>query len=178
MATHPDFQNRLVNPLKELLSKLSDGAGRVPLFFMFDEVSHLFINGDPCIYVALRRVIWVLADYPVWTFLLSTESAIAHVAPAAGNDPSARINTVQYSRIQPFISFPVDIHVTKALSTDSTAQLTKPLAEYDITMFERSLCAVYRNQTCNTICRFCLQKLLGHATDDPEDCSTWVPNLP
>jgi len=89
IAYHPLVAMNLIDPLRTLVSRLSRSTNtKVPLFFAFDEVSNLTVDGPgSVVFVALRRVIQLLRLIPVWAFALSTQSALDHLAPAMEKDP-------------------------------------------------------------------------------------------
>jgi len=163
MKSHPLVKNRLLDPLNNLLSKLKDSdnaVGKVPVFFVFDEIVNLVPsngdrNGDSRIHQALRRVIRLLSDSPVWCVFLSTRAAITQIAPPVEKDPSARVKRSEFTRCPPFYSFPLDVHLQAALFRDLNAQLSKPLAQYaqanHMTMIGRPLWRTYAEDSCRTI---------------------------
>ena len=115
MTKIPVVQDRLLSPTKVLMDLIqrtevatnnpaaekSDGD---PLLFLaFDEAANRFKIENDVWFAALRRVLRLLNDYPIWSLFLSTKSRIEYWDPPEKEDPSSRIRSQRLSRICPFI---------------------------------------------------------------------------
>ncbi|KAF8537370.1 hypothetical protein BDD12DRAFT_982204 [Trichophaea hybrida] len=134
MNEHAAVKEKIIQPLDDLFALLKPGTESdeypVKLFFMFDEVSNLVVDKKATVYTALRRVLRLVSDKPVWTFLLSTNSPLSYIAPAAYDNSSLRVQESNLPTIAPFYSFALDLAANGMMQTNSALQLENPLHEF------------------------------------------------
>ena len=156
----------LLKPAAELLETLAiahkDNSSALCLW-VFDEVANM--NAEYL--TTLRRTILIFQKLPMWTFLLSTNSAIGRLITAQHDDPSARVRSLQLNRFLPFLALPVDIEYNRRLSDPSlrTIELYKPMNQFatvdHMTCFGRPLWGSYISADVKEIQEFVEYKLLG-----------------
>ncbi|KAA8903422.1 hypothetical protein FN846DRAFT_985347 [Sphaerosporella brunnea] len=122
MKHHNQVKQWLLEPLQKLVDSLKTGGGdsskhSVPLFFAFDEISNLISEDNRCVFLALRRVVRLMAGLPVWVFALSTQSPMESFTPAMKQDRSARILKVTLETVPPFYSFMLDVEDTRRFTS-------------------------------------------------------------
>ena len=175
MANHTLVNTNLILPLTSLVSRLKGTANtEIPLFFAFDEVSNLAMHGlGPKVFEALRRVIRLLRALPVWTFVLSTQSALDSVAPAIENDPSARVIKGLLQRHTAFCEFPLNVEAGRRLWADWKRQLSLPLDNFatisHILSFGRPLWMGYIDGRSEVVRPAVMYKLLGGRKYNPSE---------
>lgn len=118
MKCHPLVVKYLLGPAVKLFRYLQE---KEPVFFIFDEVKHLFEDkeGD-ILYSALRRVLRLLGDHPIWALFLSTQSHVQYFVQADSADPSSQIRNRYLVRVESFYGLEVDIEMGKPLSQFAT----------------------------------------------------------
>ena len=80
------------------------------MFLDFDEASYLLgVNGRGCFFPALRRILQVLRQQPIWTFLLSTNSVMGLLAKPSYNEQSQRLVAQHLQIYDPFIALQLDL---------------------------------------------------------------------
>jgi hypothetical protein len=172
-STHMGELRLAVKSLMGSLEKCSQNSDdNHRLVFVFDEASSLFYNdsskSDSQQYVALNRLFSCLREFPVWFFLLSTESKVEKILPAdtprltdedryltPANRNSAWDafeNSDQKLRVfPPFVAFPLDIEDRRKIRdpVKRKDEFTKPMIKFleakHIAMFGRSLWHAYTN---------------------------------
>jgi hypothetical protein len=175
MARHALTAKCLKKPLTDLLGRLPKPtkANRIPLFFAFDEVSNLEVEGRPTIYLALRRVCRLLSTLPVWTFVLSTQSPLHLISPSTADDPSSRVSKRELDRVIPFYSFPLDVEASRLLSADKDSQLSLSLDKLSeishLVTLGRPLWLVHRGDSNSTVRAVAAYKLLCAPKYNPEN---------
>lgn len=174
MASHNLFLKYLLRPLETLIKAVHvNHDERVPLIFTFDEVSNLVVKQNDQAYVALRRVLRCLRSLPVWSFFLSTQLALAYIAPATVEDPSARIKKRTSKRLAPFFSFPMDVGINHEMRYNLDQVMKKPLRDFSsarhMALFGRILWRGYQGESCTTIRELALAKLLSQTEFDVGD---------
>ena len=157
-----DRVNRIVTRL-ESKSNMREPP-RLPL--VFDEASRLFdVNGGGCFFPALRRILQVLRQQPVWTFLLSTNSAMDLLAKPSYEEQSQRLVTHQLQRYDPFIALQLDLSMVEKMSTCKEQLLHTPLNTFStpehMAMFGRPLWAMYEKCAIDIIHTFALAKIFN-----------------
>jgi hypothetical protein len=119
---------------------------------VFDEATNLWIgpegkDGSP--FFALRRVLGLLKDVPIWSFLLSTQSTVGSLLPPREIDRSHRIRVGGLSTLEPFLALQLNIAASQA--ADSKVGFDeawrKPMSQFataeHMTMFGRPLWRAY-----------------------------------
>jgi hypothetical protein len=146
------------------------------LFLAFDEAANLFKSDDDVRFTALRRVLRLLNQFPIWSLFLSTKSRIEYLDPPEKADPSGRIRNQRLSRITPFIGIELDVEASRRLADPSLCpqELVKPLCDFatagHMTMFGRPLWLVYARQSYEAIRGMAAYKLLcGRSDYSPSD---------
>ena len=173
MRSHPLVNQHLITPLRALVKRLDTDTTNVPIFFVFDEISTLLVDkNDPTTYLALRRVTRLFSELPVWTFVLSTQSQLYHLTPAAAEDRSSRVSLRQLQLCEPFHAFPLDIEADRLLGEGKARQMALPLARFSekehVVTFGRPLWMAYKDESCQNICQIVRDKLLFTSEDyDP-----------
>ena len=177
----PLIEDRLLRPTKELV-ELMQARARVSvatdthaaknpngdrlLFLAFDEAANLFKSDGDVRFAALRRVLQLLNQFPIWSLFLSTKSQIDYLDPREKDDPSARIRQHKLSRFSPFIGIELDVEASRRLADPSLCpqELVKPLSDFatadHMTMFGRPLWLVYARQSYEAIRGMAAYKLL------------------
>ena len=168
MKNHPLVKLHLLEPLQDLLELLDEVQGDridfpIKMFLTFDEISTICeASLEP--YTALRRIIRVMSDHPIWTFVLSTKSPLGFVAPSSSKDASSRVNMADLLRVPPFYTFPMDIEASRAMTENPDRMKSLPMAEYNrlshLVLYGRPLWFAYRNYGCASIRSLALSKLL------------------
>jgi hypothetical protein len=111
LAKHELVQKHLIQPARNVTNNLNkwcqrSGNPKKLLLFVFDEAASLWIDhegkdGSP--FYALGRVLSLLKDTPIWSFLLSTQPTRGSLLPLRELDRSHRIPTggIKYHRTFP-----------------------------------------------------------------------------
>ena len=125
LAEHELVQEHLIQPARNLTDNLNkryreSGNPKELLLFVFDEAANLWIgpegkNGNP--FFALRRVLSLLKNVPIWSFLLSTQSAIGSLLPPRELDRSHRIREGGLSTLEPFLALQLNIAASQAVAS-------------------------------------------------------------
>ncbi|KAA8908792.1 hypothetical protein FN846DRAFT_1010507 [Sphaerosporella brunnea] len=177
MKWHPAIQNILIEPLRQLvvdLIAMAPNPETAALFFAFDELANLLADGrDQRRVLALRRVVRVLRELPVWTFGLSTQAPISLLAPSLKEDPSRRVVRGDLAPVEPFYSFPLDVKARLLLMDDKASCLALPFDRFGeiahLVTFGRPLWLGYANADRNMVLNFAINKLLCTNTYDPQN---------
>jgi hypothetical protein len=147
-------------------------SGGDPLLFLaFDEAANLFKSDDDVRFAALRRVLRVLNQLPIWSLFLSTKSRIEYFSPPEKDDPSGRIRNQGLVRLNPFIGIELDVEASRRLADPALCpqELAKPLCEFatagHMTMFGRPLWLVYAGKSYEEIRGMATYKLLCGRSD-------------
>ena len=136
------------------------------IFLAFDEAANLFKSDNDVRYAALRRVLRLLNEFPIWSLFLSTKSRIESLDPPAKVDPSARIRNQRLSTISPFVGIELDVEASRRLSHRDlcSKELEKPLSHFatadHMSMFGRPLWLVYARGSYESIQGMARYKLL------------------
>ena len=105
----------------------------------------------------------------MWSFFLSTNSALTKVAPATTDDLSTRTQERRYTRVTPFFSFPVNVGMSQCLKENTSNQLTKPLCQFatieHMALFGRPLGKAYTMEACSTVRDIVLKKVFNQQFD-------------
>jgi hypothetical protein len=174
MGKHHLVRTGLLEPLAKLVGLLhgGDSADGLPVFFAFDEVSNLVVAGDQKVFLALKRVIRLLCNLPVWMFALSTQSTLERVSPSIADDPSFRVTRRMLDRVTPFYSFVLDMEATRLMSLNNLG-LSLSLEQIGTTAhlvtFGRPLWLAYHKATTNVVRRAVTFKLLATHVYNPKD---------
>ncbi|KAF8430602.1 hypothetical protein BGX38DRAFT_1146839 [Terfezia claveryi] len=136
------------------------------LLLVFDESSRLFdTSGGGHFFPALRRILRVLRQQPIWTFLLSTDSAMDLLAKPSNEEQSQRLVIHQLGRYDPFIALQLDLSMVEKMSSCKGQLLRTPLNGFStpehMAMFGRPLWAMYEKCAIHTIHTFALAKLFN-----------------
>ena len=156
------------------LSKCRDRNMADPsLVMVFDEASSLFytehkVASDPGRYIAFNRIFSCLRKFPLWFFILSTESKIEKLLPPENpakqpKDERSGYNTVNSGRradvknperllrvFSPFVALPLDIEDKSRMRDPAKRQveLAKSMIEFSkpehMAMFGRPLWFAYK----------------------------------
>jgi len=201
MANHKLVHNHLIQPARELTDRLNERyqvsgdteasattfifsdesqaatkAAKPLLLFVFDEAANLWVstdqgrNGDP--FYALRRVLGLLKDFPIWSFLLSTQSTTGSLLPPRDIDRSARMRVGELSTLEPFLGLQLDVAAEEAVTTEEglSKERKKPMSQFatveHMTMFGRPLWRAYCNVAPLILRRFALAKLIHNTEYD------------
>src|SRR5437588_9224821 len=127
------------------------------LLLAFDEAANLFKSDDDVRFAALRRVLRLLNQFPIWSLFLSTKSRIEYFDPPERADPSGRIRGQRLSRISPFIGIELDVEASRKLADPDlcSQELVKPLCDFataaHMMMFGHPLWLVYGGKSYNEI---------------------------
>jgi hypothetical protein len=203
MASHEFVQKHLVRPARELIDRFdrqyqvpadpeadatsisSSGspaatkAAKQLLLFAFDEAASLWVTadgkktGNP--FYALRRVLGLLKDIPIWSLLLSTQSTTGSLLPPRETDISTRMRDGRLNTIEPFLGLQVDIAAEEAVATIEgfEEEKRKPMSQFatvkHMTMFGRSLWRAYCNVPPSSLRDFALTKLIHNTGYDVEN---------
>ena len=142
MKDHPLVQSLLLQPLKGFTDQLRNiglGKGVPPLFFCFDEISnlqdpHTKESGysDLNVPVALKRVISMMIDIPVWSFVLSTRKPLTVLAPPVTRDPSSRVRSALRIPVRPFFAFTTGVGQRIRMQTQRAQELSRPLSDFSL----------------------------------------------
>jgi hypothetical protein len=155
------------------LEKYPRGQDIHRLVFVFDEASSLFhasgsSKSDSGRYIALNRLFSCLRAFPVWFFLLSTESEVEKILPADTPrlvDEDQQFTLVNRSSARdafktpdeklevfpPFVAFPLDVEDRRKMRDPASREikLAKPMIKFSeakhMVMFGRSLWYAYTN---------------------------------
>ena len=96
---------------------IAEDSDKGPLLFLaFDEAANLFKSDSDVRFAALRRVLKLHNEFPIWSVFLSTKSRIEYPDPPEKADPSARIRNQRLSRIYPFIGLELDVEASRRLA--------------------------------------------------------------
>lgn len=141
----------LLGPAISLLERFKK---KTTTLFVFDEAAYLTKKNthiDCTFYLALRRVLGVLRQYPIWALFLSTESHIEHFAQASSADSSSRIREGVLARVDPFCGLQMDIEMNRRYNNESLreVEMRKPLSQFataeHMAMYGRPLWLAYKN---------------------------------
>src|SRR5436305_2902122 len=101
LTNHPLIHKHLIQPtahLIEALNKRPKGNRKTEelLLLAFDEAANLWVGPsnkkkDGTLFFTLRRILGILKDTPLWTFLLSTQSSTEVLLPSWAVESSNRI---------------------------------------------------------------------------------------
>jgi hypothetical protein len=203
MANHELVRSHLIQPARKLTDRLneqyqvpgdteagattfiSSGGGQAAtkaakplLLFVFDEAANLWApdqGRDDNSFYALRRVLGLLKDIPIWSFLLSTQSTIGSLLPPRDIDHSARMRVGELSTVEPFLGLQLDVAAKEAVVTKEglDKERRKAMSQFatveHMTMFGRSLWWAYRNVAPLNLRRFALDKLIHNTKYDVEN---------
>ena len=146
---------------------IAEDTDKGPLLFLaFDEAANLFKSDSDVRFAALRRVLRLLNEFPIWSVFLSTKSQIEYLDPPEKADPSARIRNQRLSRICPFIGLELDVEASRRLADPAlcSQELKKPLCHFatseHMSMFGRPLWLVYARRSYESIGCMARYKLL------------------
>jgi len=139
---------------------------------VFDEVAALLSQNTYERYFALRRVVAMLKDLPIWSFFLSTLSNAKFLPLFDGVERADRITQKKETLTEPFLALPLDVVASKALQTGYKAELDRPMSQFataeHMAMFGRPLWRPYREDPASL--RYLAQtKILCASTFDPGD---------
>src|SRR5437588_1127771 len=184
LSAIPLIQENLISPTQTLMELMrgrvdvaSDASGAEksdddPLLLLaFDEAANLFKSDDDVRFAALRRVLRLLNQFPIWSLFLSTKSRIEYFDPPERADPSGRIRGQRLSRISPFVGNELDVEACRRLADPDlcSQELVKPLCDFataaHMTMFGRPLWLVYGGKPYNEIKGMAAYKLLCGSSD-------------
>lgn len=201
MANHKLVQNHLIQPARNLTDCLNERyqvsgdtkagattfissggsqaaikAAKPLLLFVFDEAANLWVttnqerSGYP--FYALRRVLGLLKDIPIWSFLLSTQSTTGSLLPPRDIDRSNRMRFGELSTLEPFLGLQLDVAAGEAVATREglDKERRKPMSQFatveHMTMFGRSLWRAYCNVAPLNLRCFALAKLIHNTKYD------------
>jgi hypothetical protein len=180
LAEHELVRKHLIQPAHKLtddLNKRYQGPGNPKqlLLFVFDEAANLWVgaegkDGRP--FFALRRVLGLLKDVPIWSFLLSTQSTIGSLLPPRELDRSERIRDGKLSTLEPFLALDLDMAAEQAMASNEglDEELRKSMSKFataeHMTMFGRPLWRAYYTISSRTLRSFVLRKLIHHTKYD------------
>src|SRR5206468_3107202 len=91
LSNHPLIHKHLIQPAANLMKALnqrSKGNRETELLLLvFDEAANLWVGPnntekDGTVYFTLRRMLGMLKDLPIWSFLLSTQSSTEVLVPS------------------------------------------------------------------------------------------------
>ena len=203
MANHELVRSHLIQPARRLTDRLNEQyqgpgdteagattfissggsqaatkAAKPLLLFVFDEAANLWApdqgrNENP--FYALRRVLGLLKDIPIWSFLLSTQSTIGSLLPPRDIDHSPRMRVGELSTLKPFLGLQLDVAAGEAVATKEgfDKERRKAMSQFatveHMTMFGRSLWWAYRNVAPLNLRRFALDKLIHNTKYDVEN---------
>ena len=190
MANHKLVHDHLIQPARKLTDCLNKRyqvsgdteagatkAAKPLLLFVFDEAANLWTdqgrNGNP--FYALRRVLGLLKDIPIWSFLLSTQSTTESLLPPRDIDHSDRMRVGELSTLEPFLGLQLDVAAGEAVATKEGLgkERRKPMSQFatveHMTMFGRSLWRAYCNVPPLTLRHFALSKLIHNTEYDVEN---------
>jgi len=182
----PNFLNGLFNAADNLMKNLQQcrDASKPDslLVIVFDEASSLMgmrplDEPHPGLYVALNRVISCLKKFRMWSFFLSTESLIGHLAPPKNamqtddylQDSSARISfqaDPELKRFPPFVALQLDVEDRRKMEDPMRCEeeLLKSLKTFakpeHMALFGRPLWYAYTNRVEDMI-KLAKLKLIG-----------------
>ena len=185
LAGHELVQEHLIQPARNLTDNLNkqyrkSGNPKELLLFVFDEAANLWIGTEgknKLPFFALRRVLGLLKDLPIWSFLLSTQSPIGSFLPPRETDRSERMCVGRLSTLEPFLT--LQLNMAAAQAVDSKVKfdeaLRKPMSQFataeHMTMFGRSLWRAYLTIAPSAFRRFVLEKLIHNTTYDCRDAN-------
>jgi hypothetical protein len=158
----------LLEIAQELTNKLgglaSENINDPPLVVVFDEASSLLKEpGEPGAirsgrYIALNRIMGCLKEYPIWFFIISTESQVGTIVPPDNVEqtgdcdeiPSLRSTSdtgTQLKRIPPFLALQLNIEDKRRMRDSTQDELGKSLSDFGkpkhMAMFGRRLWYAY-----------------------------------
>jgi len=117
------------------------------VLLVFDEAANLWIesskekNGAP--YFAIRRVLGMLKNYPIWSFLLSTQSSTESLLPSREVESSSRLNAGLLKVLEPFLALQLDVADIEEVRKNSDAVRKTPMKDFatadHMTLFGRPL---------------------------------------
>lgn len=135
MGEHQIVQDVLITPATELFGLLAEHNmvtkdDPAQFFIALDEVSNLLPKEDaePTVLLAFLRVMRLLKALPMWSFILSTQRPLVHVAPATTKDSTARIRNKTFGRVSPFYSFLSGLHLLDANAAIIRGERSKAVA--------------------------------------------------
>jgi hypothetical protein len=168
-----DKKKKHLDDLLNAAKKLTENLGKLqpesmhdpPLVVVFDEASSLLKEpGDQRQqirsgrYVALNRIMSCLKKYPIWFFIISTESQVGTIIPLNNaeriddyaEDPSLRYvdnSGTQLKRIPPFLALRLNIEDMRRTQDPAQNELGKSLSDFGkpkhMAMFGRRLWYAY-----------------------------------
>ena len=117
------------------------------VLLVFDEAANLWIesskekNGAP--YFAIRRVLGMLQNNPIWGFLLSTQSSTESLLRSRDLESSSRVNAGLLKFLEPFLALQLDVADIEEVRKNSDAVRKTPMKDFatadHMTLFGRPL---------------------------------------
>src|SRR6266480_4114651 len=120
----------LAKIFQDEMATKSPKDGKELLLLVFDEISNLWNLYDGTLYFALRRVLGMLKETPIWSFFLSTQSSTAHFVPTKEVEISERIILEELTILPPFLALQLDVNALQAVKQDFNAELKKPMSKF------------------------------------------------
>ena len=169
---YPHKLQQRVDRIFKYLESSSNVQEPPRLFLVFDEASHLFDgNSGGYFFPALRRILRLLRQQPIWTFLLSTNSTMECLVKPTNEEQSQRLVTHHLERYDPFIALQLDLSMVEKMCSGKEQVLRTPLNTFStpehMAMFGRPLWAIYEKRSVEAIHQFALAKIFMNGIYDP-----------